>query len=97
MSDALHRCRLRWCAATGHGIAINDGVTVELRERPPVLRGTMRLIEIEYSPALGVLYVQEATGARRDMQQGEAAECLQYLRHVSSHGRQAATEWGNGG
>jgi hypothetical protein len=30
-----------------------------------------------------VLYVQEATGARRDMQTGEAAECLAYLRGMS--------------
>ena len=87
MSDALHRTRLRWCAATGQGVAIHEGVTVELRQRPPVLRGTMRLIEIEYSPALGVLYVQEATGARRDMQPGEAAECLAYLRAVAEAAR----------
>lgn len=90
MSDALHRTRLRWCAASGQGVAVHDGVTVELRRRPPVLQGSARLIEIEYSPAIGVLYVQEATGARRDMQTGEAAECLAYLRAVSDEARRRA-------
>lgn len=89
MSDALHRTRLRWCAASGTGVAVHDGVMVELRQRPPVLQGS-RLIEIEYSPAIGVLYVQEATGARRDMQTGEAAECLAYLRAVSDEARRRA-------
>jgi hypothetical protein len=83
MSDYLHRTRLRWCSASGAGVAIHDGVHVELRSRPRVLLNTARLIEIEYSPAIGVLYVQEATGARRDMQTGEAAECLAYLRGMS--------------
>jgi hypothetical protein len=83
MSDYLHRTRLRWCSASGTGVAIHDGVHVELRARPRVLLNTARLIELEYSPAIGVLYVQEATGARRDMQTGEAAECLAYLRGMS--------------
>ena len=83
MSDYLHRTRLRWCSASGTGVAIHDGVHVEMRSRPRVLLNTARLIEIEYSPAIGVLYVQEATGARRDMQTGEAAECLAYLRGMS--------------
>lgn len=72
---------------------MHDGVTVELRQRPPVLQGSVRLIEIEYSPAIGVLYVQEATGARRDMQTGEAAECLAYLRWVADGGRGRAEVW----
>ena len=83
MSDYLHRTRLRWCSASGTGVAIHDGVHVELRSRPRVLLNTARLIEVEYSPAIGVLYVQEATGARRDMQTGEASECLAYLRGMS--------------
>ena len=83
MSNDLHRTRLRWCADSGRGVAIYEGVSVELRSRPRVLLNTARLIEIEYSPAIGVLYVQEATGARRDMQPGEAAECLAYLRGMS--------------
>ena len=83
MSDYLHRTRLRWCSASGAGVAIHDGVHVELRARPRVLLNTARLIEIEYSPAIGVLYVQEATGARRDMQTGEAADCLAYRRGMS--------------
>lgn len=89
MSDFLHRTRLRWCAASGRGVAVHDGVSVELHIRPPVLLHTARLIEIEYSPGIGVLYVQEATGARRDMQPGEATECLAYLRRVSEAARTA--------
>lgn len=91
MSDYLHRTRLRWCSASGTGVAIHDGVHVELRSRPRVLLNTARLIEIEYSPAIGVLYVQEATGARRDMQTGEAAECLAYLRAISEATRYRLT------
>lgn len=93
MSDYLHRTRLRWCSASGAGVAIHDGVHVELRARPPVLLNTARLIEIEYSPAIGVLYVQEATGARRDMQPGESAECLAYLRYVSAGRRELSEKW----
>ena len=90
MSDFLHRTRLRWCASSGRGIAVHDGVTVELKSRPRLLLHAARLIEIEYSPGIGVQYVQEATGARRDMQTGEAAECLAYLRAVALAARTAA-------
>ena len=93
MSDSLHRTRLRWCQASAAGLAIHDGVRVELRSRPPVLQHAGRLIEIEYSPAIGVLYVQEATGARRDMQTGEAAECLAYLRHVAAGAHERTMDW----
>lgn len=93
MSDALHPTRLWWSADKGRGIARHDGVELQLRVRPPVLLSTMRLIEIEYSPAIGCVYVQEATGARRDMQQGETAECLSYLRHLSTRARDAARDW----
>ena len=89
MSDFLHRTRLRWCADRGRGVAIYEGVSVELRTRPPVLLHTGRLIEIEYSPGVGVHYVQEASGARRDMQPGELTECLTYLRRVSEAARTA--------
>ena len=47
MSDYLHRTRLRWCSASGAGVAIHDGVHVELRSRPRVLLNTARLIEID--------------------------------------------------
>jgi hypothetical protein len=87
VSDDLHPVRLWWSADRGRGIARHDGVHVELRARPRVLLNTARLIELEYSPAIGVLYVQEATGARRDMQTGEAAECLAYLRAVAADAR----------
>jgi len=90
MSDDLHPCRLWWSADKGRGIARHDGVEVRLRQRPPVLLGAMRIIEIEYSPAIACMYVQEATGARRDMQTGEAAECLSYLRAVSDEARRRA-------
>lgn len=89
MSNDLHRTRLRWCADSGRGVAIYEGVSVELHIRPPVLLHTARLIEIEYSPGVGVHYVQEASGARRDMQPGESTECLAYLRRVSEAAREA--------
>lgn len=90
MSDDLFPVRLWWSSDKGRGIARHDDVEVRLRTRPPVLLGTMRLIEIEYSPGIGCMYVQEATGARRDMQTGEAAECLSYLRMVSDDARRRA-------
>jgi hypothetical protein len=88
--DDLMPVRLWWSADRGRGIARYDGVEVRLRTRPPVLMGTARLIEIDYSPAIGCLYVQEATCARRDMQPGEAAECREYLRAVSEDARRRA-------
>ena len=91
MSDYLHRTRLRWCASSGRGIAVHDGVTVELRSRPRVLLHAARLIEIEYSPGI-VCYVQDATGARRDMQIGESAECLTYIRAVAEAARNAVDD-----
>lgn len=89
MSDWLHRTRLRWCAATGSGVAVHEGVTVELRSRPPVLLAMGRLIELEYSPGIGVLYAQLATGARQDLLPVQQAECLRYLRAVALAGRTA--------
>ena len=89
MSDDLHPTRLWWCASSGRGIARHDGVEVRLRTRPPVLRGS-RVVELEYLPALSCMYVQEAVGQRRDMQTGEAAECLAYLRAVSDEARRRA-------
>ena len=89
MSHWLHRSRLWWCAANGRGVAIHDGVTVELTSRPPVLESMGRLIEIDYSPALGVQLIQRPTGAREDMPAGAAAECLRYLRAVALAARTA--------
>ncbi len=93
MSDYLHRTRLRWCAASGRGVAIHEGVSVELHARPPVLLAMGRLIEIEYSPGIGVQYVQRATGAREDLTGGQSAECLAYLRFVAEAKREAAENW----
>lgn len=90
MSHWLHRSRLWWSDASGKGVAIHEGVTVELTQKPPVLLGMGRLIEIDYSPAIGVQLVQCATGAREDMLPEQAAECLRYLRAVSLAARTAA-------
>ena len=83
MSPELHPTRLWWCADKGRGIARNDDVEVRLRSRPPVLRQIARLVELEYMPGIACYYVQDATGPRRDMQPGEMAECLAYLRGMS--------------
>lgn len=87
MSDALHPIRLWWCAGQARGIARHDGVEVVLRARPAVLRHIGRLIELEYSPGVRMLYVQEMGAGRRDLESGEAAECLAYLRAVSADTR----------
>lgn len=93
MSPELHPTRLWWCADKGRGIARNDDVEVRLRARPPVLLHVARLVELEYMPGIACYYVQDATGPRRDMQSGEMAECLAYLRHVATGARGLATDW----
>ena len=93
MSDDLYPTRLHWCASAGRCVARHDGVEVRRSTRPPVLVHVARLAELEYSPGTGHRYVQEATGARRDMQPGEAAECLAYLRAVAAAGQDKASDW----
>lgn len=90
MSDLLHRTRLRWNTASGHGSAAHDGVTIELFTRPPVLPHITRIIELEYVPGLAIAYVQDHLSARRDLLPGESSHCLQWLVHVSSAAREAA-------
>lgn len=93
MSDDLHPTRLYWCAATGRCIVQHDGVEVRRCTRPPVLLHVARLAELEYLPGTGHMYVQDATSPRRDMQDGEAAECLAYLRAVAAAGQDKASDW----
>ena len=90
MSHWLHRSRLWWSDAVGKGVVIHEGVTVELTRRPPVMEGFPRLIEIDYSPAIGVQILQLATGAREDMRAEQSQECLRYLRAVALAARTAA-------
>lgn len=92
MSDELHPVRLWWCEARGRGIARHDGVEVQLRRRPSVLRGS-RVIELEYLPSIACCYVQEVGQGRRDMQDGEAAECLAYLRAMAVETRNNMEAW----
>ena len=92
MSHWLHRSRLWWSDAHGKGVAIHEGVSIELTQRPPVMKAMGRLIEIDYSPAIGVQLLQTATGAREDMRTEQAAECLRYLRAVAVAARRAADE-----
>lgn len=92
MSDYLHRTRLLWTAATGRGVARHEGVEVELHTRPPVLLALGRLIEIDYSPGIGIRVVQMATGAREEMRDVHAAECLAWLRAVSEAARRAVED-----
>jgi hypothetical protein len=90
MSDVLYRTRLRWCESAGRGIARHEGVEVELTSPPPVLLPMGRLVELEYSPGVGVQYVQPRTGARQDLLPHQAQECLTYLRAVALAARTAA-------
>lgn len=90
MSDDLHPTRLWWCASSGRGIARHEGVEVELTSPPPVLLPMGRLVELEYSPGVGVQYLQPAHGARQDLLASQAQECLRYLRAVALAARTAA-------
>ncbi len=92
MSEKLHPTRLWWSEAAGRGVARHDGVEVQLRARPAVLLHAARVIEIEYLPGI-VCYVQDATGPRRDMLTGEAAECLAYLRAMAVETRNNMEAW----
>lgn len=93
MSDALHLTRLHWSEALGAGVAVHDGVRVELHRRPPVLLGLWRLIELDYVPGVGVAYYQLAMGPREDMAGAQMRECLQYLRDVASVARTQVDTW----
>lgn len=88
MSDALYLTRLRW--SHGHGLAAHAGVTVVLSERPPVLLHELRLVELEYAPAVGIQYLQTAVDPRRDLTPAEAAELMAYLEQVALGGNDAA-------
>lgn len=92
MSDGLHPTRLWWCASKVRGVARHDDVEVRLRARPPVLLDVDPVAEIEYLPGV-TCYVQPATGPRRDMEAGEAAECLAFLRHVAGGSHELTTTW----
>lgn len=92
MSENLRPTRLWWNADKGRGIARYDEVEVRLRGRPAVLLHAARVIEIEYLPGI-VCYVQDATGPRRDMLTGEAAECLAYLRAMAVETRNNMEAW----
>lgn len=89
-SELLYPTRLWWCAAQGRGIARHEGVEVELTSPPPVLLPMGRLVELEYSPGVGVQYLQPAHGARQDLLPHQAQECLTYLRAVALAARTAA-------
>lgn len=89
-SELLYPTRLWWSAGRGRGIARHEGVEVELTSPPPVLLPMGRLVELEYSPGVGVQYLQPAHGARQDMLASQAQECLRYLRAVALAARTAA-------
>lgn len=91
MSDSLYRVRLRWSAASGHGVAAQDGVHIELRTRPPVLAHVHRLVDLEYIPAIGVMYLQDAAGPRRDLAPAEAAELQRWLDIIAAAARKVVT------
>lgn len=89
MSDALYRTRLRW-SSVGHGVAIFDGVTVDLQQRPPVLAHIRRISDLEYAPLLGAAYVQVAADPRRDLEQAECQQIDAYLQRIAQAAHAAA-------
>ncbi len=93
MPDTLHLSRVWWQAGWGRGGATHDGVSVDLRSRPPVLLAVGRVEAIEFSPLTGIYYVQHQTGAKGDMSDAQRDECWQYLRAVAARGRDAAENW----
>ena len=91
MSDDLYRTRLRWCAASGHGLLKHFGVAVELQARPPVLLHIQRLIDLDFAPDIQVHQVQEAADARRELTAAEIDELNRWLRIVAAAARQCTT------
>lgn len=89
MAESIHISRLTWWDYRGGGEAQHDGVTVNLRRRPPVLLHMRAITELVYSPGQGVRYVQESGHERRDLQPGESAELLLWLQHVATVTRDA--------
>lgn len=77
MSTDLYQTALVWYAQRG-GIAKLWGRSVPLLAAPPILG--LRLAMIDYRPVIGLLRIQEATGAPRDMDQPEVAAADQFLR-----------------
>jgi hypothetical protein len=87
MSDDLYRTRLWWSLHLGRGVAQCDGVSIALRERPNVLIDIRQLSELEYTPAIGVAFVQTATGPRRDLHGFEADALADWLLGVAMRAR----------
>lgn len=91
MSAALFRTRVRWSSASGRGLVCHDGVSIELQARPPVLPHVARLVDLEYIPAIGVMYLQDPIGPRRDLVDSEARELARWVQTVAKAARQCAT------
>lgn len=91
MSDALFRTRVRWSAASGRGLVCHDGVSIELQTRPPVLQHVARMVELDYIPAIGVMYLQDPIGPRRDLADSEARELARWVQTVARAARQCAS------
>ena len=91
MSDAYFRTRVRWSASTGRGLVCHEGVSIELHARPPVLQHVARMVELDYIPAIGVMYLQDPIGPRRDLVDSEARELARWAQTVARAARQCAS------
>ena len=91
MSDAYFRTRVRWSASTGRGLVCHDGVSIELHARPPVLKHVARLVDLDYVPAISVMYLQDHAAPRRDLLDSEARELARWAQTVAKAARQCAT------
>ena len=87
MSDDLYATHLRWQAGIGRGLAKCDDVRIVLRKQPRVLIDLGRLIDLEYTPTIGVAQVQTATGLRRDLHSFEVDAVADWLLGVAMRAR----------
>lgn len=87
MSDDLYKTRLTWHAHTRRGVAQCDDVRIVLRDQPRVLIDLGKLIDLEYTPAIGVAFVQTATDRRRDLHAFEMDTLADWLLGVAARAR----------
>jgi hypothetical protein len=82
MSDDLFYTRLRW--SNGHGIAKYRNRIVVLTEAPDISRDVV--VEIIYTPEVGVARVRTFSKPWRDLLPDEIAACDSYLRIATGPG-----------
>jgi len=82
MSDAIHPTRLRWDGRAG--IARHDGVSVDLRERPPGMLWT----EVDFEPGIVSECRDRDCDPRRELHGEEVRMIVSYLEGMARRARQ---------